>query len=122
MGAVQIRVAKVVQQHAYPRLAVRRLLGRQAGIDVDGVETNPLKGQNLQQEIVGPLKVGFRESVGSEAVLIGHHDEAEAGLLESEQRRNRAGHEAQLVKSIDLFVFGFLDQAAVPVDEKNFSS
>src|SRR5690606_380116 len=56
---------------------------------------------------------------GAEAVLIADHHQPVAGVAQPQQRRQHAGHEAQLVEAVDLEVRRLLNQGAVAVDEED---
>ncbi len=68
------------------------------------------------------LEILPRKAGGSQSVLIGDHDEGEARRLELEQRRNDAGHEADLLQAVDLLVRRLFVQGAVAIQEQYASS
>ena len=64
-----------------------------------------------------PFEVGQREGGSAEAILVGDHDEFEAGVAQAQQRRDHAGHQPELGERVDLLVRRFLQQHAVAVEE-----
>ena len=61
-----------------------------------------------------------RKLGGAEAVLVGDHDEDEAGIAQAQQRGNAVGFEGEFVEPVDLLVERLGDQRAVAVDEEDF--
>ncbi len=88
--------------------------------DEDFVEDYSLRTKQLQHEVLTGAKPVGRKRSRAEAVLVGHHDETVAVVTERAQRRDNASYQSYLFERIDLPVFGFADQCAVAVDEKNF--
>ncbi len=81
------------------------------------VEDDSLGCEQLQDEPVGALERIARQARRAEPVLVGHHHQGEACALELEQRRNHAGHEANLLEAVDLLVGRLLIQRAVPIEK-----
>ncbi len=63
------------------------------------------------------LEAGAGVRVGAQAILVGHDDQPESVAGQFLQRRKHAGHEADLLQAVDLFVRRFLDQGAVVINE-----
>src|SRR5690606_29996293 len=116
---VDTAVAQVRQHQPDARLAGGRALFGQARVDQYVLEDDALAFQQLHQQAVRGLEVLARERRGAEAVLIADHHQPVAGVAQPQQRRQHAGHEAQLVEAVDLEVGRLLDQGAVAVDEED---
>src|SRR6185369_7074502 len=83
------------------------------------VELHSLGAERVEDELVRHVERGLRKARAPEAVLVRHHREFVAGTLRLAQRREHAGHEADLVERIHLLIRWFLDQRAIPVHEQD---
>ncbi len=77
--------------HAEPGLAAAAVVALEMRADEHRLEPDSLRGEQLEDEPVDELEFLPRKGLGSEAVLIRHHDEGEARGLEREQGRHDSG-------------------------------
>ena len=84
------------------------------------IKDQALTGKRLQDKPVRQIKIGLREAVCAQAVLVRDHGKAITRTLQLLQRGKHAGHEADLGQTIDLLIEGFFDQRAIAVYQQQF--
>ena len=96
---VDAAIAQVVQHQADARLAGRRVvLVRKLLVDQHLAEADALRGRgSAAASACGPSKRLARIALGAQPVLVGDHDEFEAGVAQPEQGRDHALDEAELL-------------------------
>ena len=66
------------------------------------------------------VKVGLREAVGTQTVLVGDHHQLISGFLQFQQHRDYVWFKSQFVETIDLKIGWWLrNQGAVSVDKED---
>ena len=117
---VIVIVLQVVLHHGSARLACRRVIVREMSVDELFTEMDTLRGQSLEHQVMdGPERI-LRERIGTQSVLVGHHDQFEVGLLGNHtQIAEDAFLELQLTESVHLLIRRFLNQCAVAIDKQD---
>ena len=82
-----------------------------------GVEINALRTEQFQYEAVRRFELVAGQTGRAEPILVGDHDESESSLLQMQQRRHHARHQADLLQAVDLLVGRLFVQGSVPVQE-----
>src|SRR5690606_40546182 len=73
----------------------------------------------LHHQVMRTIKVGLREAVRPQAVLVGDHHQLKTGLLQLKQHRDHVGFKGQFVETIDLKIGWWLrNNGAVTIDKE----
>ena len=82
-------------------------------------KVNALRGEDLHHQVVRAIKRFLRQTVGSQAILIGDHHQLIAFLLQLQQRRDHLRLKLQLVEPVHLEILRrFGNQGAVTVNKE----
>ena len=120
-GTAPAVVGQVMTQHADARLARVEALVRKAAVDQHLMETDALRSEDAQQQVVRATEIGLGKTVGAQAILVAHHHQFMAGCDEPLQRGDHARQQRELFVAVDLLVGRLLDQATVAIEEKDLA-
>ena len=63
-----------------------------------------LRGEYLHHQVMRTVKIGLREALRTESILVSNHHQLKAGFLQLQQNGNDVRLEGEFVKAIDLKV------------------
>ncbi len=85
---------------------------------MDCIKLDALGLEDLQQQRLRPIKVGLREIVGAQPVLVADHHKPKSGVFEFTQSRDHALDQTKLLETVDLLIGRLFNERAVAVDKQ----
>jgi hypothetical protein len=109
----------IVPHHADVRFATAAIFPLEVRTDEDSLELDALRREERHYEAMRGCEFLVGQTRSTQPVLIGDHDERKTGAFQFEQRRNDAGHQADFLQAIHLFVRRLFIQRTVAIQEKD---
>lgn len=108
----------ILSEHSRTRLASRQIIGWETAVNMDGLEFNAFALQYIEHEIVGRPERILRIGIGAKSILVTDHDKDKISVLPKKaQSTDDSGHEAELIKTVNLLVLRLAQDGSVTVNE-----
>src|ERR1700689_4298463 len=107
--------------HTKFRLATGAVLAFEMRAEKHRFEFDSLRAEQIQNKALRDVEGLARKARCPQPVLIGDYHKSEAGAFQFQQRRNDAGHQADLCQAVYLLVRDLFVQCAVAIEEQDAS-